>query len=308
MENAFNLVWDVEKGRSWVNRIAFYWLLITVGTAGVIFGMTFLASAQIATMFKNIPLVGSFSAFGTYIVGFFAMVGLLSCFYKFMPATRVKWGAALVGALIVTLLLVLNNKMSFVSTGYIVKQQNFYGYFAIVPIALFSLYLFWLILLAGAQVTYAVQNIDFLARKQAWKKTNFFSREMVSLGILAKVCRGFYKNGETVDLKTISSDLRVPAEILKRCAEEMVDKNLISPVEALGEGDSKIVGFKPAISPDAITLADFMAAMRGDSQDNMSARELEKSDSLIASAVESLAQYAKTPIASMTIKQLISKS
>ncbi len=306
MENAFNLVWGVEKGRSWVNRVAFYWLLVTVGTAGVIFGMTFLASAQISGVFKSIPIIGSFSSLGTYLVGFCAMAGLLTCFYKFMPATRVKWSAALAGAVMATVLLVLNNKISFVSTGYIVKQQNFYGFFAIVPIALFSLYLFWLILLSGAQLTYAVQNIDFLSRKQVWNNTSFFAREMVSLGIFAKVCRAFYKNGSNIDLKEIASQIRVPSEILRLCAEDLMEKNLISPVDAFADDDLKRIVLKPAVPPESITLAGFMSAMRGDSNaENAVLRELCGSDSVVERAVFSLAEFAKTPTASTTIKDLI---
>lgn len=66
------------------------------------------------------------------------------------------------------LMLMLNNKLSFIYIGYIVKQQNLYGYLAIVAVAMFSLYIFWLVILSGSQITYAVQYMDFLSDDDAW--------------------------------------------------------------------------------------------------------------------------------------------
>lgn len=116
--------------------------MIFFGSVGTIFGMTFLATSQLSSFVGGIPIISDYASWLTYLIGMAVMTVVLASFYKFFPCARVKWKAALVGGFIIMLMLMLNNKLSFIYIGYIVKQQNLYGYLAIVAVAMFSLYIF----------------------------------------------------------------------------------------------------------------------------------------------------------------------
>ncbi len=305
MENVFNSIWGVEKGRTWRDRIFFYWAMLSLGVVGGLLGMTFLAGSQIASALEGIPIVKDYAGYSTYLVGFCAMSVVLACYYKFMPHTFVSWKAALIGAMIITLLLIGNNKLSFFYISYIVKQQNFYGYFAIVPIALFSLYVFWLIILLGSQITFAIQNIEYLSRKQVWDKMSFFSREMMSLTIFAKVSEAFYDGTKAPTLKSLTKDIRLPMNIIKLCLLQMESKNLIAAVEPNLDGDE--ASFKPSISPDSITLAQFFRTLRCTEEDDIVSGQVLKKGGLAAQAIISFQQYSKTELASKNIRELIGR-
>jgi len=306
MENAFNLVWSIERGRSWLNRIAFYWLMMTVGSVGIIFGMTVLTTSQISEVLDYIPIVRDYAGLGSLFAGIGAMSAVLTCFYKFMPSTYVKWRAAFVGGVIVSLALVLNNKLSFIYISYIVKQQSFYGYFAIVPIALFSLYVFWLVILMGAQFTYSIQNIDLLSRKAVWKKMSFFSRQMMSLWLFTEVSEAFYDGKPAPDAKSLAKRHNIPLKVVQLCLEDMTQRNLISRV-CVDDAATELPGFKPAVSPDSITLAAFFAKMQKNPSDTAMDHEFGKDRGAMSAALESFKEYAQTPIASKTIRELIGK-
>jgi len=207
MEGALNFIWGVRKGRRWVDRIVFYFAMIFFGSVGTIFGMTFLATSQLAAFVKDIPVISDHSSWVTYLLGMGVMTVVLASFYKFFPCARVKWKAAFVGGFLIMLMLMLNNKLSFIYIGYIVKQQSLYGYLAIVAVAMFSLYIFWLMILIGGQITYAVQYMDYLSDDDAWRLMGSRMKSLCALAVFAEISREFYRRGRKCSLPSSSSPL-----------------------------------------------------------------------------------------------------
>lgn len=301
MESAFNTVWDLHKGRRWVLRLAFYWMLITLGVVLGLFGMTFLTGAQLGSVFKNIPIISEYANWGVQLVGIFAIMFALALFYKFMPNTHVKITPALVGAFIVTMLLIANNKMSFLYIGKIVQHQNFYGFLAIVPIAMFSLYIFWLFILTGAQITYAVQNIDFLSSSKMWKGTGFRVKEMIALAVYAKIAKPFCEGKEAPTLEKISLDLKTPKEITKACLINLEEKDLICSIE---KADSEDVVYKPSSDPEILTLAQFSKILSQCESDGILLSDLEKESTAVRFAAKLLEDFSASENSQKSIKEI----
>lgn len=303
MESAFNTVWGVSKGRKWVMRFTFYWMLITLGVVLGLSGMTFLTGSQLGGIFKNIPVISEYSSWGTQLIGMGALVVALAMFYKFMPNTHVRLVPALVGAAAVTCLLLANNKLSFLYIGKVMQHQNFYGYLAIVPVAMFSLYIFWLFILTGAQITYAVQNIDFLASSQMWKRTGFKVRELIALAIYSEIAKAFYGDAPSPTLRRLCDALNIPKEIAKAGILALEDKGLICSVE---EDEMSEPSYKPSHSPDSLTLSDFFKTMGENDGDEIIERDIACRNATAAHAVESFSRYASGEYAKKTIRELLS--
>ena len=51
VENAFNAVWGVRRGRSWLLRIVFYWTIVTLGTVLFFASLTALSAAAFISVF-----------------------------------------------------------------------------------------------------------------------------------------------------------------------------------------------------------------------------------------------------------------
>ena len=301
MESAFNSVWDLHKGRRWVLRLAFYWMLITLGVVMGLFGMTFLTGAQLGSVFKNIPIISQYANWGVQLVGIFAIIFALALFYKFMPNTRVKIVPAFVGAFIVAMLLIANNKMSFLYIGKIVQNQNFYGFLAIVPIVMFSLYIFWLFILTGAQITYAVQNIDFLSSSKVWKGTGFRVKEMIALAVYAKVAKPFCEGSEAPTLEKISLELKTPKEITKACLDNLEDKDLICSID---KSEIESVVYKPSSDPENLTLAQFSKILSECESDEILLSDLAKESPAVRFASKMLAEFEASADSQKSIKEI----
>ena len=266
MESAFNYIWGVEVGRNWMNRIVFYFVMIFFGSVGAIFSAALFATPTIAKLFGGFTFIRDYVHWISYGFGMTVMIIVLSCFYKFIPFTKVKWTSSIVGGIVVTLLLLLNNKGSFLYISYISKQQSLYGYLAIVAVAMFSLYIFWTVLLSGGLITYAVQFVGFFDDDQAWNKIGGRTKRMCALAVFAEVAKEFYNRGSGCnDLDMLSQKLKLPKVLLAQCVKWLVDKDIVCVVE---NHDNDSVTLKPSIPPDMITVSEFLSKMSENSGDN----------------------------------------
>ena len=303
MESAFNYIWGVTKGRAWITQVVFYFTLIFFGSVGLIFGMTFFATSHLAAYVKDIPFVSHYAPWITYILGLLVMSSVLASFYKFIPYTKVKWRAAFIGALVITLLLVLNNKLSFLYISYIVKQQNFYGYLAIVAVAMFSLYIFWTMILTGGQIAYAVQYVDFLADENAWLKMGGRTKRLCALAVFAEISRAFCDSRtHSPRMDELIKTLNLPKSVVSACIDWLVSKDLACVVEdELSDG----YYFKPSIPPDSLTLSDFFERLCVNDGDADIARRLEKIDPIVAAAATSIREFSDSALASKKLKEIL---
>lgn len=301
MESSINLIWGARKGRKWVDRIVFYFSMIFFGSVGTIFGMTFLATSQLSSFVGGIPIISDYASWLTYLIGMAVMTVVLASFYKFFPCARVKWKAALVGGFIIMLMLMLNNKLSFIYIGYIVKQQNLYGYLAIVAVAMFSLYIFWLVILSGSQITYAVQYMDFLSDDDAWNAMGPRMRALCGLAAFAEISREFCLRDGIPTQETLSSKLKLPSAAVAASLDILSDKGFVCKV--LTADTQEYAGYKPSVPPESVTLSRFFEEWGYNQCDKPSI--LSHSEPAVAEALKSIDEYAGLDISKKTIKDLI---
>src|SRR5439155_14711581 len=109
------------------------------------------------------------------------------------PNTKVRWQAALAGGLVGGLLFHLNNLVSVLYVSRVVSNSKIYGSLGLVPVFMIGLYFSWLILLFGAQVSYAFQNrASYLEEKQI-ENINQRGREFIALRLMTCVGQRFLR-------------------------------------------------------------------------------------------------------------------
>jgi membrane protein len=262
IETSFNEIWGVRRGRSWILRIVFYWTVLTLGAVLFFAAVTGLSAGALFNAFESRIPFGSevvatlkfFLPAGSLVI----LVAMLTIFYRTIPNTRVWWRAALVGALVVAALLVLNNFLAFLYLKRVVLQQSLYGSLGILPILMFGLYVFWFFVLLGGQVSYAVQNVNFRNSQAAWNTLAESMRERLSLIVLLLIGRRFQACLPPCTATELSERLKVPTQILNECIARLVRMNLVTPIPPSGEteatGDHR---FQPARPLNRISLGEF---------------------------------------------------
>ena len=176
IEDVFNEIWGVRRGRSLLRRLAFYWTILTLG------GILFLGTVGLVGAGTFVHVVLGRLPFGAEIVrliqgsipfvSFLLLVGVLAAFYQVIPNTRVRWRAALSGAFVVSVLLTANNYLQVLYVRRVLLTKSLFGSLGVIPVLMFGLYIFWLFVLIGGQISYAVQNVHARNGKVADRKAH----------------------------------------------------------------------------------------------------------------------------------------
>lgn len=292
IENAFNEIWGVRRGRSWLMRIVFYWTVLTLGAVLFFAAVTALGAGAFLNVFmKHLPLGSQLLRMLGVLLPVFSvavLILILSLFYRFIPNTHVFWRAAFIGAFVVAALLMLNNYLAFFYFRRVVLSKSLYGSLGILPILMFGLYIFWFFVLVGGQISYAVQNVNFRSSQAAWHSLSGSTRERLSLVVLLTICRRFQGDLPPVTASQLGALLKVPTQILNECLNRLVELKFVTPIPP-AEGDSTAdYLYQPARPLAHITLQDFKQAFEGYGEDP-AGDTLESIDPLIRSYRERMA-------------------
>ena len=141
-ENAIHRIWQSPNRRSLFQRVASYWLFITLGPLG---GAVAIPIAWYFPGDTGIFLV---------TVGFFYLI------YKYVPQHRIRPRYALTSAIVAALLWDLARVGYTVYARMAISRSNIYGTLSAVPILLFWIYIAWLVILSGASLTAALQHAN----------------------------------------------------------------------------------------------------------------------------------------------------
>lgn len=164
IEKAFNQIFLTPVGRSWARRVPLYWTLLTLGMVGLVATFSVQEGLQrylddFAKRGSSIPVVG-------LVIGHIASYGitvLISTLFFFLayttvPNTRVRRRPALIGALCAAIMWEAG-KWGFTEyIKYFGGGAKLYGIIALIPIFMLWVYMTWMIVLLGLQITQAIQT------------------------------------------------------------------------------------------------------------------------------------------------------
>ncbi|MBI2510946.1 MAG: YihY/virulence factor BrkB family protein [Opitutae bacterium] len=261
VENAFNDIWGVRRGRSWLTRVVYYWTVITLGALLFFTSFTLLSAGTLAGMFlEKLPMGEQLKALFAWMLpssSALLLALVLTLFYRSIPNTRVRWGAALIGAIVVTVLLLLNNTLAFLYFKRVVLSKSLYGSVALPIVLMLGLYIFWFFVLVGGQITYAVQNVHYRSSQTAWHSLNHFARESLSLLVLLLIARRFKECLPPYSVTQLAHRIRVPSQVLNESLNRLCDLQLIAQLPSAEDKDPNDYRYQPARPLNKMTLLQF---------------------------------------------------
>jgi len=261
IEDTFNHIWGVRSGRSISDRVVYYWAILTLGALLFFASITLLSASALFSVFEERLPFGaelvSVLKWSLPLLSLLLLVGLLTVFYRAIPHTRVLWRAAFAGAVVVTLLLALNNYVALFYTKRVISTKNLYGSAALPLVIMLGMYIFWLYLLFGAILSYAVQNVHFRSSQTAWDQLSASMKERLSLVVLLTICRRFRACLPPITASELGAKMKIPAQILNESLARLVDLNLLSALSPESRRNSTDKLYQPAVPLDRITLHRF---------------------------------------------------
>jgi membrane protein len=135
-----------------------------------------------------------------------------------------------------------------------------------------ALFVFWVFILIGGQITYAIQNANYLANQQAWQNTSHSTREILSLAALILIARRFKACHKAYSATELSRRLRVPGQILNESLSKLTEMGFITLTTSESEKSGVTKRFQPAKPLSNIDLFQFKQSL--DNYGNSEGKEL----------------------------------
>jgi len=112
----------------------------------------------------------------------------------------------------------------------VVSNSSIYGSLGLVPLFMIGLYFSWLILLFGAQVAYAVQNLTSYLEEKQVENINQRGREFIALRLMACIGGRFLRGEPPASTGEIAGQLTVPSRLVRQVMHTLGAARLVAEV------------------------------------------------------------------------------
>jgi membrane protein len=259
VEEAFNAIWRIRHGRGFAQRFAAYLSVLLIGPLLVFAALGVTASLMSTTVVQKLVAVAPFGTLlhlGTRALPYLLVIAAFTVTYVFIPNTRVRPSAALVGGVVAGLL------WETVGWGFgtfmvgSTKYTAIYSGFAILVLFMVWVFLNWLILLVGASVAFYVQHPAYQRGDAGTPAVSGRTRERLALLAMVAVGRRHHDGEAPWTLDGLTAWLAVPTEVTGDILEALRDRDLL-----LTTGDDP-AGYVPARDLERIAVAEVLRAVR----------------------------------------------
>ena len=162
VERVFNNVWRVRKSRNIFKRISFYIAILLI--APFVIMLFFSGSIIYSNLLKGVGLdIEYFESIASVLawVLFYIVAALtFSAMYKFIPNHKVLYSNALRASAISALAFTVLQYLYLETQLFVTRLNMVYGAVAAIPLFMFWMNFGWFIILFGAELSYAYQNVD----------------------------------------------------------------------------------------------------------------------------------------------------
>ena len=231
VENSFNFLWRVQQPRSLARRVAEYLALIVLGPL-LLVSFVALVHAAIATeaaqQLANLPVIERLWALGLTLAPYVMVSAIFAWLYRFIPNTRVRWVPALAGGLAAGVLWAAVGKIFTALVVYTSRLTLVYAGLAVIVAALIWTYLGWLILLVGAQLSFYLQNPNYLRLGLIPLQLSNVEREELALRTMFLIAKAHHDGARRWTVGGLARFLGLPAIAIAEVASNLESNGLLT--------------------------------------------------------------------------------
>ena len=254
VEETFNRIWEVKRGRSFVRKLTDYLTIMVLGPVFLILSTGITVALQ--TQFESMQYLGVVGAVFLKLLAYALLAAIFAFLYMALPNTKVKYRPAIYAAVLSTLVFELLG-WAYVNFQIGVNRMNaIYGTFAALPLFLIWVQYCWYIVLFGAELTYAYQNVDHYELDDDIQKLSLRYKKVIALLIANFVATRFYNQEKAPTVNDISDKLDIPSRLTRTIVNEFVDCGVLAEVK-----NDKDLVYQPGITESRFTVKAVLDAL-----------------------------------------------
>ncbi len=242
IERAFNHVWKAKR-RSWYKRIGSFIGIVVVVP---LFVLTAIAvesvleeGSLVLYMKENVPSLAVMYDAGVRFLPVAVVFIAITLLYKLLPSTRVYWRPAAVAGVLASVVLILVHGLYVRSQVGLALHNEVYAALAALPMLIVYLSLMWTIILAGVQVSFAVQNVNELGPPKDEPEVEYGTHRRLGLALALAAC-----NEDSVELTEFAQSVDVPRPWVDAVVDDLVAAQILHLEEA--DGEDRVRTARPA--------------------------------------------------------------
>jgi membrane protein len=263
IEGSFNDIWGIKKARTIGRKLADYLSVMLI--CPVLFIMagsvTVLLTTQVTQMIERLTFLGYAAGVIIFLLKLvpYAVIWVLFTFvYMFMPNTKVELKSALWGGIVAG---TVYQVAQFAYIKFQIGVSSYgaiYGSFAALPLFLAWLQLSWIIVLFGAEISFARQNVAAFEYEEDCLKASYFFKKMAAVLMTRHCVKAFIQGLKAPTEEEISQELEIPIRLARSTLFDLTEAKILSEVVA---HDGTEVAYQPGCPVDDLTVARILDAL-----------------------------------------------
>lgn len=255
IEKAMNTIWGVKRGRSIWRKVTDYLFLILIVPLLFVIAVSMTATMQHNSIVQWLMSISAFSKLLIKLLPFAATwIGLL-ILYLFIPNTKVRITAALVGAIIAGTLWQLTQMVYIWYQANLALYNAIYGSFAQVPLFLLWMYITWIIVLLGAEIGFAFQYRMTYARERSAAGYSFDDRQKLAVMALGLLTTCFESSRTPPGNQEIAGQLQAPVKLVNEVMNILAESGFVA------KRDTEEPSYTLARPPKRVRVMDVFVAL-----------------------------------------------
>ncbi|HTY22921.1 MAG TPA: YihY/virulence factor BrkB family protein, partial [Desulfomonilaceae bacterium] len=232
IEQSFNAVWKTKDQRTIPRTISDYLAVIVMGpilltTAN---SLSVLVSGQLEQLTQGpglLEVLSPLTLFFLHLLPYSVIWLLFTFLYLVLPNTKVPFLSGLMGGIIAgTAYLVFQWLYIFFQIG-VSNYNAIYGSFAALPLFLVWLQISWTIVLFGAELCYAHQNVENYAALIDPARLSWTERKIVALYVLRLIIKNFESGQPCCTISQTSRTLKLPRSMVQEITRQLLEAGLV---------------------------------------------------------------------------------
>jgi membrane protein len=271
IERSFNDIWEIKVGRSWGRKFGDYLSIMLISPIFIILSgsVTVFITTQVEQITQRIALLGMFSPAISFLLKFipYALIWALFTFlYIIMPNTKVNFKAGLLGGVVAGTIYQIA-QWAYISFQVGAARYNaIYGSFAALPLFLMWVQISWWIVLFGAELSFANQNVDTYEYEPDCLKISPAFKRLLTLQIAHLLIKNFSNGKKPLTYSQISDHLSMPVRLVHNIIFDLVESGLVSETKTKSD---KEFAYQPARDISTLTIKTILEALDQNGTDDI---------------------------------------